>query len=56
MRQAIERIRHMLRVKDCRHICLLCEYFDICKAEIEEQEAEGGEKDGTKPDIQRGLR
>lgn len=27
--QVIERILHMLRVKDCRHVCLLCEYYDI---------------------------
>lgn len=24
--QVIERILHMLRVKDCRHVCLFCEY------------------------------
>ena len=23
--QVIERILHMLRVKDCRHVCLFCE-------------------------------
>ena len=32
--QVIERILHMLRVKDCRHVCLFCEYYDMCKQEI----------------------
>ena len=32
--QVIERILHMLRVKDCRHACLFCEYYDMCKQEI----------------------
>ena len=32
--QVIERILHMLRVKDCRHVCLFCEYYDVCKQEI----------------------
>ena len=27
--QVIERILHMLRVKDCRHVCLFCEYYDM---------------------------
>jgi hypothetical protein len=31
--QVIERILHMLRVKDCRHVCLFCEYYDMCKQE-----------------------
>ena len=29
--QVIERILHMLRVKDCRRVCLFCEYYDMCK-------------------------
>lgn len=32
----------MLTVRDCRHICLCCEYFSQCKEEIE---AERGQKD-----------
>ena len=32
--QVIERILHMLRVKDCRHVCLFCEYYDMCKQEM----------------------
>lgn len=35
--QVIERILHMLRVKDCRHVCLFCEYYDMCKQETEQQ-------------------
>lgn len=31
--QVIERILHMLRVKDCRHVCLFYEYYDMCKQE-----------------------
>ena len=31
--QVIERILHMMRVKDCRHACLFCEYYDMCKQE-----------------------
>lgn len=29
--EIIERIRHMLKVKDCKHVCLFCEYYDMCK-------------------------
>lgn len=36
--QVIERILHMLRVKDCRHVCLLCEYYDMCKQETGSKE------------------
>ena len=36
--QVIERILHMLRVKDCRHACLFCEYYDMCKQERGERE------------------
>lgn len=24
---------YRLRVKDCRHVCLFCEYYDMCKQE-----------------------
>lgn len=27
----LERLAWMLKVRDCRHVCLWCEYFDICK-------------------------
>lgn len=43
MKGLIDRIRHMLRVKDCRHVCLFCEYFDMCKSEYDAQAAGGGE-------------
>ena len=36
--QVIERILHMLRVEDCRHVCLFCEYYDMCKQETRQQE------------------
>lgn len=31
--EIIERIRHMLKIKDCKHACLFCEYYEICKEE-----------------------
>ena len=34
--EIIERIRHMLKVKDCKHVCLFCEYYDMCKEEAAE--------------------
>ena len=36
--QAIKRMLHMFKVKDCRHVCLFCEYFDICKEDYEVSE------------------
>lgn len=27
----IERIRWMGKVKDCRSICITCEYYELCK-------------------------
>lgn len=39
-REIIERIRHMLKVKDCKHVCLFCEYYDICKEEAKANEHE----------------
>ena len=38
--QVIERILHMLRVKDCRHVCLFCEYYDMSRKEVRENEHE----------------
>ncbi len=35
----IERFLRMFKVKDCRHICLLCKYYDLCRLEgIKESE------------------
>lgn len=31
IREAIERIRWMGKVKDCRSICLTCEYYELCR-------------------------
>ena len=38
MREVAERFRHMLKVKDCRHLCLTCEYYEICKREVNADE------------------
>lgn len=40
MREVIERIGHMFKVKDCRHLCLTCEYYEICKREVNADEHE----------------
>lgn len=45
MKGLIDRIRHMLRVKDCRHVCLFCEYFSRCKEDFDAEAAGGGEND-----------
>lgn len=37
MREVIERIGHMFTVKDCKHICLFCEYYEKCKREVNEK-------------------
>ena len=37
-KQIIERIRHMLKVKDCKSVCIFCEYYDMCKSEFEGKE------------------
>lgn len=33
MKQIVDRIIHMIKTKDCRHICLFCKYYDLCKLE-----------------------
>lgn len=38
--KSAERFRHMLKVKDCRHLCLTCEYYEICKREVNADEYE----------------
>lgn len=38
--EVAERFRHMLKVKDCRHLCLTCEYYEICKREVNADEYE----------------
>lgn len=32
-REAVARLRWMFKVKDCRHICLFCKYYETCKTE-----------------------
>lgn len=34
LRYKLQRFTWMFKVKDCRHVCLLCEYYDMCKQEI----------------------
>lgn len=31
IREMAERIRWMVKVKDCRSICLTCEYYELCR-------------------------
>lgn len=33
IRSRFERLTWMFKVRDCHHICLFCEYYDICRAE-----------------------
>lgn len=33
VKQILERLSWMFKVKDCRHVCLLCEYYDMCRAD-----------------------
>lgn len=43
IRETIDRIQHMMKVKDCRHICLFCEFYETCKAETATED--GGEQE-----------
>ena len=45
LRYKLQRFTWMFKVKDCRHICLFCEYFDRCKEEYTTETAGGGEND-----------
>ena len=38
--EIIEKIRHMLKVKDCKHVRLFCESYDMCKEEAKANEHE----------------
>lgn len=40
MKQIIDRIIHMIKTKDCRHVCLFCEYYDLCKEETAGEKGE----------------
>lgn len=31
VKRGIERLAWMFKVRDCRHICLFCEYYEICR-------------------------
>ena len=57
--EIIKRFIRMFKVKDCTHVCLLCEYYERCKDEeemnktnervdvSEARSEEKGEKDTT---------
>lgn len=32
--EIITRILWMFKVNDCRHICLFCEYYEMCREEL----------------------
>lgn len=45
IRALLERLAWMFKVRDCRHVCVWCEYFDICKgSETEAERLEGGKE------------
>lgn len=31
VKRGIERLTWMFKVRDCRHICLFCEYYETCR-------------------------
>ena len=33
VKRILERLSWMFKVKDCRHVCLFCEYYDMCRAD-----------------------
>lgn len=33
LRYKLQRFTWMFKVKNCRHICLFCEYYDTCRQE-----------------------
>lgn len=35
--EVIERFLRMFKVKDCKHVCLFCEYFHMCREEEENE-------------------
>jgi hypothetical protein len=37
LRYKLQRFTWMFKVKDCRHICLFCEYYDTCRQEGQRQ-------------------
>lgn len=41
--EVVRRLRWMFKVKDCRRVCLFCEYFEMCNAEGNEKREEKSE-------------
>ena len=31
VKRGVERLTWMFKVRDCRHICLFCEYYETCR-------------------------
>lgn len=31
VKRGIERLTWMFKVRDCRHVCLFCEYYETCR-------------------------
>ena len=36
-KRGIERLTWMFKVKDCRHVCLFCEFYETCRKEVENE-------------------
>ena len=39
LREVVTRLKWMLKVKDCRSICLFCEFYEQRRAELAEEES-----------------
>ena len=33
IKRILERLSWMFKVKDCRHVCLFCKHFGMCRAD-----------------------
>lgn len=45
IRTLLERLAWMFKVRDCRHVCMWCEYYDICKgSETAAESMKGGKE------------
>ena len=40
VKRGIERLTWMFKVRDCRRICLLCEYYETCRNDGSSQRGE----------------
>ncbi len=37
VKRTFKKILWMFKVKDCRQVCLFCEYFDRCQADVKKE-------------------